>query len=77
MYSSVPGALSTLVTSVVSCSLLVDTSYTDESWEGRNTSLWIYFIYIYIYCYLLYTILIHSTTMKIRLCCFFMLSLLP
>ena len=25
-----------------SCSLLVDPSHTDESWEGRNTCLWIY-----------------------------------
>ena len=30
-----------------SCSLLVNPSHTDESWEGRNTCMWIY-IYIYI-----------------------------
>ena len=32
----------------ISCSLLVNPSHTDESWEGRNTCLWIY-MYIYIY----------------------------
>ena len=32
----------------ISCSLLVNPSHTDESWEGRNTCMWIY-IYIYIY----------------------------
>ena len=37
----------------VSVSLLVNLSHTDESWEGRNTCLWIY-IYIYIYIYLQY-----------------------
>ena len=26
----------------ISCSLLVNPSHTDESWEGQNTSLWIY-----------------------------------
>ena len=26
----------------ISCSLLVNPSHTDESWEGRNTCLWIY-----------------------------------
>ena len=31
----------------ISCSLLVIPSHTDESWERRNTCLWIY-IYIYI-----------------------------
>ena len=31
------------------CSLLVDPSCTDESWEGQNTCLWIYLMYIYIY----------------------------
>ena len=35
----------------ISCSLLVNPSHTDESWEGRNTCLWIY-IYIYIYIYI-------------------------
>ena len=44
--SSAPGALSTLVTSVV---LLVNPSHTDESWEGRNTCMWIYILYICIY----------------------------
>ena len=39
--SSAPGALSTLVTSVV---LLVNPSHTDESWEGRNTCMWIIII---------------------------------
>ena len=26
----------------ISCSLLLNPSHTDESWEERNTSLWIY-----------------------------------
>ena len=26
----------------ISCSLLVNPSHTDESWEGQNTCLWIY-----------------------------------
>ena len=39
----------------ISCSLLVNPSHTDESWEGRNTCLWIY-IYIYIYIYILETL---------------------
>ena len=26
----------------ISCSLLLNPSHTDESWEGRNTCLWIY-----------------------------------
>ena len=42
----------------ISCSLLVNPSHTDESWEGRNTCLYIYVnIYIhilYIYIYILY-----------------------
>ena len=38
-----------LVTSVVLYSTL---SVLDESWEGRNTCMWIY-IYIYIYIYIL------------------------
>ena len=37
----------------INCSLLVNASHTDESWEGRNTCLW---IYIYIYIYILYLI---------------------
>ena len=49
--SSVPGALSSLVTSDISCSLLVNPSHTEESWKGRNTCLW---IYIYIYIYIIY-----------------------
>ena len=39
-----------------SCSLLVNPSHTDESWEGRNTCMWIY-IYIYIYSYVKWDIL--------------------
>ena len=38
----------------ISCSLLVNPSHTDESWEGWNTCLWIYtniYICIYIYRY--------------------------
>ena len=35
----------------ISCSLLVNPSHTDESWEGRKTCLW---IYLYIYIYILY-----------------------
>ena len=31
----------------ISCSLLVNLSHTDESWEGRNPCLWIYKSYIY------------------------------
>ena len=31
----------------ISCSLLVNPSHTDESWEGRNTCLWIYTLWIY------------------------------
>ena len=27
----------------ISCSLLANPSHTDESWEGRNTCLWICF----------------------------------
>ena len=30
----------------ISCSLLVNPSYTEESWEGRNTCMYIY-IYMY------------------------------
>ena len=42
--SSAPGALSTLVTSVV---LPVNPSHTDESWEGWNACMWIYMLWIY------------------------------
>ena len=38
----------------VSVSLLVNLNHTDESWEGRNTCLWIY-IYIYIYIFTIFT----------------------
>ena len=31
----------------ISCSLLVNPSHTGESWEGRNTCLWIYKLWIY------------------------------
>ena len=31
----------------ISCSLLVNPSRTDESWEGRNTCLWMYTLWIY------------------------------
>ena len=31
----------------ISCSLLVNPSHTDESWEGRNTWMWIYTLWIY------------------------------
>ena len=37
----------------ISCSLLVELSHNDESWEGWNTWLWIY-IYIYIYIYYIF-----------------------
>ena len=30
-----------------SCSLLVNPSHTDESWEGRNTCMWIYTLWTY------------------------------
>ena len=43
----------------ISCALLVNPSHTDESWEGRNTCMWIYkdihvdmYIYIYICVYM-------------------------
>ena len=32
----------------ISCSLLVNTNHTDESWEGRNTCLWIYALNFFI-----------------------------
>ena len=28
----------------ISCSLLLNPSHTDESWEGRNTCMWIYML---------------------------------
>ena len=31
----------------ISCSLLVNPSHTDDSWEGQNTRLWIYMLSIY------------------------------
>ena len=34
-------------------SLLVNSSHTDEFWEGRNTCMWIY-IYIYVNIYIIY-----------------------
>ena len=36
----------------ISCSLLVNPSHNDESWEGLNMCLWIYIVYIYIYMYI-------------------------
>ena len=45
----------------ISCSLLVNQSHTDESWEGRNTCMWIYYIYTYIlYIYIIYLKLLHD-----------------
>ena len=36
-------------------SLLVNSSHTDEFWEGRNTCMWIYiYIYIYVNIYIIY-----------------------
>ena len=32
----------------ISCSRFVNPSHTDESWEGRNTCLWIYTLWIYL-----------------------------
>ena len=31
----------------ISCSLLVNPSHSDESWEGQNTCMWIYMLWIY------------------------------
>ena len=31
----------------ISCSLLINPSHTEESWEGRNMCLWIYTLWIY------------------------------
>ena len=39
----------------VSVSLIVNLSHTDESWEGRNTCLWIY-IYIYKYIFTIFAL---------------------
>ena len=37
----------------ITCSLLVNPSHTDESWEGGNTCMWInIYVYIYIYIYI-------------------------
>ena len=49
----------------ISCSLLVNPNHTDESWEGRDTCLWIYvyiyiYLYIYIYCHICVAILLFS-----------------
>ena len=46
-----------IITTDISCSLLVNSSHTGESWEGRNTCMWIIMIiiiiiYIYIYFYI-------------------------
>ena len=38
--------------SYISYSLLVNSSHTNESWEGRNTCLWIYIYILYIYIYI-------------------------
>ena len=35
----------------ISCSVLVNPNHTDESWEGRNTCLWIYTLWIYSLCF--------------------------
>ena len=35
----------------ISCSLLVNPSHNDESWEGRNTCLWIYYKYVHVHKY--------------------------
>ena len=35
----------------ISCSVLVNPKHTDESWEGRNTCLWIYTLWIYSLCF--------------------------
>ena len=32
----------------ISCSLLINSSHTDESWQGRNTCLWIYALNLFI-----------------------------
>ena len=51
----------------ISCSLLVNPSHTDESWEGPNTCMWIYiyiYIYVYIYIYIYLYISIWSSPLK-------------
>ena len=45
LQSSTPGALRTLMTSVVLYSL-TGTSHTYESWKGRSTCLWMYTLWI-------------------------------
>ena len=35
----------------ISCSLLVNPSHNDESWEGQNTCLWIYYKYVHVHKY--------------------------
>ena len=40
-----------IITTDISCSLLVNPSHTDESWEGRNKCMWIIIIIIIIYIY--------------------------
>ena len=32
----------------ISCSLLVNPNHTDESWEGRNTCMWIYALNVFV-----------------------------
>ena len=32
----------------ISCSLLINSSHTDESWQGQNTCLWIYALNLFI-----------------------------
>ena len=54
------------ISSIINCSLLVNPSHTDESWEGRNMCLWIYIyniynIYIYIYIHLSYLFAVHPS----------------
>ena len=44
----------------ISCSLLVHPSHTDESWAGRNTCMWIIYVYIYIYICLYTDIYIYT-----------------
>ena len=44
----------------ISCSLLVNPSHTDESWEGRNKCLWLTYIYVYIYIYIYIYIIFHT-----------------
>ena len=54
-----------IITTDISCSLLVNPSHTDESWEGQNTCMWIIMIiiiiiiYIYIFLYIKYKNILH------------------